>query len=110
MVRLNGQALYVHRVVWALVHGQDPGAFLIDHVDGNRANNDPANLRLANNAQNVGHRVRLNRNNTSGVRGVYWHTRCGKWAAARKVNGVQHHLGLFETIDQATEALKGKGK
>ena len=68
-VNLLGKNIAVHRLVWMMQHGEMPA--LIDHIDGDRQNNRIENLRLANrfgNAQNK----KLNKNNTSGVKGVYW--------------------------------------
>ena len=81
MLRLDGRALFAHRVVFILATGADPHPLHIDHINGNRADNRPANLRAVTNAQNIAHRTRQNRNNTSGHPGVYWHKAAGKWAA-----------------------------
>ena len=101
MFRLDGRSLLVHRVVFALAHGSDPGQKIVDHADGKRANNNPRNLRLATNMENVQHRNGPGANNTSGVVGVYWHKASGKWAASIRVNGNSIHLGLFTVIEKA---------
>lgn len=101
MLRLDGRALFAHRVVFILATGADPHPLHIDHINGNRADNRPANLRAVTNAQNIAHRTRQNRNNTSGHPGVYWHKAAGKWAACIKRNRTTHHLGLFDQIDEA---------
>jgi len=105
--RLDGRLLYVHRIVFALANGHDPYPLQVDHIDGNPRNNRPENLRLATNAQNVGHRTRLNSNNKSGCAGVYWHKGAGKWAACAKRDGKTVHLGLFTDTESAAQARKG---
>lgn len=54
VVRLDMQRYFVHRIIYALTHGTvDFTLFLIDHIDRNKTNNDPSNLRLVDHATNV---------------------------------------------------------
>lgn len=46
----------------------------------------------------------LQKNNTSGVRGVSWHTRVCKWQARIVFQGKGYHLGYFDKLEDATEA------
>lgn len=46
-VLLKGRRLAVHRVAWLLSYGEDPYPLTVDHIDRDRANNQPRNLRLA---------------------------------------------------------------
>lgn len=43
----------LHRLVWAYHNGVIPENYVIDHIDNNKANNHPSNLRLATQAQNA---------------------------------------------------------
>lgn len=45
-VEVNGSFWYVHRIVYYLNHGSIDKNFAIDHIDGNRFNNNISNLRL----------------------------------------------------------------
>lgn len=91
-----------HRVVWALVHDEWPGGF-IDHIDGNPANNQPSNLRVVTNQENM-RNASKRKDNTSGVPGVCWDQRRNKWYA-RIGNGTgAKFLGYFEKIEDAREA------
>lgn len=101
MFRLDGRCLLAHRVVYALHHGVDPEGLTVDHANGDRTDNRPANLRLATNRENVQHRVGPGLNNRSGVVGVYWHKGARKWAANIRVDGVNRHLGVFTDISAA---------
>lgn len=85
-VRCRGVSLRTNRVIYALHYGLDPGDALVDHRDGNRANNDPANLRLCTVAQNTQNQT-LARHNRSGVKGLsYWAVR-NRWRCEIGVNG-----------------------
>ena len=46
------------------------------------------------------------KNNTSGIRGVSWSKRDGKWEAYIKFKGKHYHLGLFTDIEKAAEVRK----
>lgn len=79
-----------------------PCGLLVDHIDGNRLNNQRENLRVATHAQNA-------RNNgailgTSAKRGVSWHTSKGKWRATIKMDGKARHIGYFSTEEEAAIA------
>jgi len=63
--RSDGPAVYLHHEVM----GKRQGLHL-DHVDGDGLNNCRLNLRFLTPALNQANRSRLNRNNTSGFRGV----------------------------------------
>lgn len=45
--RFNAQ-----RVIWKWVYSEDPGAFEVDHINGERSDNRLCNLRLATRSQN----------------------------------------------------------
>lgn len=60
----------VHRVVWLMCTGEDPGAgFCIDHIDGNPSNNALSNLRKVTVLEN-NRNVCLRKDNSSGYKGV----------------------------------------
>lgn len=99
---LNGKVVRAHRVVWFIFHGGWPEGS-IDHINGDRDDNRPSNLRLSNPTGQMQNRA-MPSSNTSGVHGVTWHKSCGKWQASISVNNKYIHLGLFSCIDQARSA------
>ena len=104
-----GRATYTQqRVIWMWVYGKDPGSMMVDHIDQDAANNRLANLRLVSRAENRKN-SKLNANNTSGYRGVY---RMGnKWQAKIMLpKGRSQSLGVFDTPEEAAEALTRHGK
>lgn len=100
--------LKAHRVMWALYNDTIPP--VIDHIDRDRDNNSIENLRESNakdNALNKG----VYSNNKTGVSGVIYEARKGKYRVRNKQN---KHIGYFTTLDEAIEArtahLKREGK
>ena len=95
----------VHRLIWAMVHRQDPGVLVVDHIDRNKLNNHPSNLRAIPkrlNALNTdGHK-----HNTSGVTGVVWASRERSWAAQAKFHGKHIWLGYYKNKEDAINARK----
>ena len=83
-----------HRIVYFLNTGIDPEEKQIDHIDRNRLNNKISNLRLATNKQNQDNRKKQ-KNNTSGVTGLYWHKRKNKYQPSIICNGKLLDLGSF---------------
>lgn len=60
---------YVHRVIWEIYHGKIPRDRVIDHVDGNPANNLLSNLRLVSVGQNLMNQ-KIRKDSKTGVTGV----------------------------------------
>ena len=104
IIYLLGKGFAEHRVAWLYVHGVWPAADL-DHINRVRSDNRLCNLREATRAQNCQNQP-IRRSNKSGITGVYLHKITGKWAASINIEGKQKHLGLFVSIDAATQARK----
>jgi hypothetical protein len=92
--------ILMHRLVWELA-GRPP-ASIIDHVDGQSLNNSEKNLRdgTLGNAKNR----QRQRSNTSGVIGVSWCKRTGKYVAKICGDGRRIHIGYFSDIEAARAA------
>jgi hypothetical protein len=98
-----------HRLAWLYVFGTFPKAD-IDHINKDRKDNRIENLRLATRAQNLQNCFKKS-NNTSGVTGVSWNKRTQKWEAHITSNYKKVFLGLFDSIEDATNArLSAKKK
>lgn len=103
-VGFNGREYPAHRIIWWLVHGELPSAF-IDHVNGDKSDNRLCNLRLASDAENK-RNVGMRRHNTSGFKGVTWDKVNRRWLAHATLNGRGVHLGRHRTKEAAAEAYR----
>ena len=106
LIRLDGKDYLAHRLMWLYVYGAMP-ILQIDHIDRNRDNNKPTNLRLATQKQNSENMFRV-KTNTSGFRGVRREARLKTkpWSATITHNYKQKHLGYYATFEEAVEARK----
>jgi hypothetical protein len=73
----------------------------VDHINGDGLDNRKENLRLCTCVENIWNRG-LQKNNTSGYRGVYWHI--NKWQARIGVKGRRILLGRFDSPAEASKA------
>ena len=75
----------------------------VDHIDGDKANNNWENLRYATHTENS--RNQKNQINTSSVyKGVYLHRPTKKWMAYIRINKILKNLGYFATEREAAKA------
>ena len=100
-IRTNGNNWNAHRVIWKMVHGEEPE--YVDHINGDRADNRLVNLRSVSKLENA-RNAKRGKNNTSGVNGVHWVTREQKWRACIYVNNRKVSLGDFCCLAAAAEA------
>ena len=75
----------------------------VDHKNGDGLDNQRSNLRLATHAQNCMNR-RKRSNNTSGFKGVSFHSESRKWRAVIRSSGKDISLGLHLTPELAHAA------
>lgn len=80
-----------------------PDGLETDHEDRDGLNNRRSNLRAATPSQNQYNR-RINRNNTSGFKGVRWRKDTKKWRAEIKHQGKMLNLGHFSNQQDAVAA------
>ena len=101
-ITFYGKKHYVHRVIWLMHYGNLPK--ILDHIDGNRLNNRIENLRECTDSQNLCN-SKIKSNNTSGVKGVYWHKLKQKWTARISFNKKEYQMGYFNEKEDAINAV-----
>ena len=89
-----------HRLIFLMHKGYLPNE--LDHIDGNKLNNRIDNLREATKSQNQFNKG-MRKNNTSGVKNVFWCKNYKKWRVLVSVDGKKRHVGYFEDIEVAKE-------
>lgn len=92
----HGSLIWMHRLIMGTPKGMET-----DHKDHDGLHNWRGNLRVCTSFQNHGNR-RVNSNNKSGYKGVYWHY--NKWVAAIQLHGHITRLGTFLTPEAAAVA------
>ena len=84
MVQINKKLDYAHRFIYLIFYGYIPK--YIDHIDGNPSNNKIENLRESTQSQNLCNK-RIQSNNKSGIKGIFWDSRRKEWTASCQING-----------------------
>jgi hypothetical protein len=103
-ITLDGRTYKAARVIWAVYYGVSKFG-IVDHIDGNPGNDKIENLRLATPAQNSRNRAHTAAN-SSGVRGVTWHTPSKKWWVRVTLDGRTRSFGLYKSLEQAVEVAR----
>ncbi|EAV1528679.1 endonuclease [Salmonella enterica] len=100
---LFGKKCFAHRLAWLLHYGEWPSQ-PIDHINGIQTDNSIRNLRLCSLSQNQFNKP-TQKNNTTGVKGVYWNKRDKRYVASVQFNGKKYSAGHHKDIDSAKEAV-----
>jgi hypothetical protein len=101
LIMIDGKRYPTSHVVWL----RETGAFpkhQLGHVDGNGLNDRLENLREATRSQSATNRPA--RRNRVGVRGISFER--NGYRARIRVDGKLHHLGQFQTVEEASAAYR----
>ena len=97
-VRIDGELLCRHVVVFMMHHGYRP--YIVDHINGDKVDDRIENLRPASRSQN---NTNSKPYSCTGFKGVeFWKN---KFRATINLDGVKKHIGLFNTAEEAARAF-----
>lgn len=102
-LNINYRTYLLHRLAWFYAYKKWP-PHLVDHVNGNKADNRIVNLREATKSQNGSHRSKPR--NFSGKYSVYYQSNTSKW----RVKIGNKHIGYYHTLEEAEDAAKEQRK
>lgn len=105
----NETLMLVHRLVGKVfIPNNNPNHKIIDHIDGNKLNNDYRNLRWCDQRRNAN-----NAKSNNKYWGVRWSKQVGRWAAAIQTTinhdpsvYYSHFLGHYDEECDAARAVK----
>lgn len=102
---VNGKAKkrLVHRLVMRAFIGESN--LEVDHLNGNKQDNRLSNLEYVTTSENQ-LRLKDRSGRKSGTRGVSWHKQNQKWQVEFRVGNKRNYVGIYDTIEQASEAYK----
>ena len=101
-IKILGSRILEHHMVWYLHTGTWPNQPL-DHIDGDKTNNPPDNLRLTTHQENM-KSYQKRRDSSSKWRGVSWYKENCKWRSCIQVDGKKRFLGYFTCQKEAALA------
>ena len=100
-VKINRENYKSHRLIYMMFHGRIDSNLQIDHIDGDRSNNNIENLRVVTSQENQWNQTK--------AKGYSWMKSRRKWQARIGIDGKVKTLGLFNSEEDAREAyLKAK--
>lgn len=81
-----------------------PKGFETDHINGDKLDNQRANLRIVTKSQNQWNRKK--QAGSSKYKGVYWNKKNQRYHVQLQMNGKKVWLGYYATEEEAGEAYK----
>jgi hypothetical protein len=99
-IKIGGTSYYAHRLVAILLDMPITDMFQVDHIDQNKLNNRPENLRLVAQVENSKNRS-ISVNNKNGITGVYWHKRDLLWESQICINYKNITVGRSDSFFEA---------
>ena len=93
------RAILMHSLIIGKIEGKE-----IDHINQNKLDNRKCNLRHLTHLENMHNINRIAKSNT-GITNVH-KVKSGKFVARIQYNLKQYHIGTFNSIEEATNALE----
>lgn len=98
-VSVKSKRYFAHRVAYALYNNKSYVG-IIDHINGDKKNNEITNLQELSNSVNI-FKAKGRKNNVSGRRGVHYNKKTKFWEAYITKDGKRIYLGIRKEKEQA---------
>jgi hypothetical protein len=105
LISLRYKKRSAHRLAFELMGVDIPDGMQVDHINRKRDDNRWCNLRLVTGQQN-NMNTKMQKNNKSGVTGVFWNNKKLRWVANISFKGKQRYLGSFKNLEEAVYARR----
>ena len=105
MVKVMGKAYVAHRLIWKMIHGEEPNE--VDHINRDKKDNRLSNLRNVDHSTNMRNRP-ASRNNTSGHKHISWSKSLQRWVVQLNVPGKGQRQVAWEKCLGAAIVAKHK--
>lgn len=99
-LKFGGKVYAQHRLAWLYVYGKLPDG-VIDHINGDRADNRISNLRDVDQSTNLQNRRAPKKTSAHQLLGVSFDKRRGMFVSRIRVNGKNISLGQWATDSEA---------
>lgn len=103
-IRIDQISHLAHRLAFLYMKGDFPDNYT-DHINGITHDNRWRNLRPVTSAENSRNMAKY-KTNTSGITGVSWEKKAGKWRSEIYFDGQQQFLGYFDHLFEAAAARR----
>ena len=100
-IEIKTKKFLTHRLIWIYHFGEMLNSLQIDHINGNKIDNNINNLRLVTQTEN-NRNASIRKDNISGNQGVSWSNRDKVWYARIGIN----YLGTFKNLEDAIKVRK----
>ena len=87
-------------IIWIWHYGDIPSGYIVDFIDCDKNNSFIDNLKLYDKYFKEAQR-KMQKDNTSGVKGVRWNGKYGHWAASLGYKRKEIYLGVSKDKDEA---------
>lgn len=105
-IGVNGRSIKAHRFAYESLVGPIPDGMQLDHLCHVKNCVNPAHLRPVTQKQNRENLIGAYRNSSTGERGIF--ERRGRYRVAVRHNGILHHYGTYDTIEEARAVAQAK--
>ena len=99
-VRGFPKRILMHRLI-----NKTPIYLETDHINRNKLDNRKSNLRNVTSQEN-NFNTTIRKDNTSGIKGVWWHDKIKRWRVQLNISGIRLYFGSYTNLSEAISVRK----